>query len=133
MTSKHSQAPVLISQGVFDSVKTFSEFEQRVSALFDTNTKAQGDAFEIFVEAYLATQPILQCQETWLVGDIPVDVRESLNLPNDATGIDGVYRSTLNNLIPYQVKFRSNRPALGFNEVAPLRILANVTAHSGLS
>jgi predicted helicase len=25
----------------------------------------------------------------------------------------------LNNLIPYQVKFRSNRPALGFNEVAP--------------
>lgn len=119
MTSKHSQAPDLVSQGVFDSVKTFSEFEQRVSALFDTNTKAQGDAFEIFVEAYLATQPILQCQETWLVGDIPVDVRESLNLPNDAKGIDGVYRSTLNNLIPYQVKFRSNRPALGFNEVAP--------------
>jgi superfamily II DNA or RNA helicase len=119
MTSKHSHAPVLVSQGVFDLVKTFSEFEQRVSALFDTNTKAQGDAFEIFVEAYLATQPILQCQETWLVGDIPVDVRESLNLPNDAKGIDGVYRSTLNNLIPYQVKFRSNRPALGFNEVAP--------------
>jgi superfamily II DNA or RNA helicase len=119
MTAKHSQAPVLVSQGVFDSVNTFSEFEQRVSALFDTNTKAQGDAFEIFVEAYLATQPILQCQETWLVGDIPVDVRESLNLPNDAKGIDGVYRSTLNNLIPYQVKFRSNRPALGFNEVAP--------------
>ena len=119
MTSKHSQAPVLVSQGVFDSVKTFREFEQRVSALFDTNTKAQGDAFEIFVEAYLETQPILQCQETWLVGDIPVDVRESLNLPNDAKGIDGVYRSTLNDLIPYQVKFRSNRPALGFNEVAP--------------
>ena len=119
MTSKHSQAPVLVSQGVFDSVKTFREFEQRVSALFDTNTKAQGDAFEIFVEAYLETQPILQCQETWLVGDIPVNVRESLNLPNDAKGIDGVYRSTLNDLIPYQVKFRSNRPALGFNEVAP--------------
>ncbi len=119
MTSKHSQAPALVSQGVFDSIKTFSDFEARVSALFATNTKAQGDAFEIFVEAYLATQPILQCQETWLVGDIPVDVRESLNLPNDAKGIDGVYRSMLDNLIPYQVKFRSKRPALGFNEVAP--------------
>ena len=119
MASKHSQAPVLVSQGVFDNVKTFREFEERVSALFETNTKAQGDAFEIFVEAYLATQPILQCQETWLVGDIPVEIREALNLPNDSKGIDGVYRSMLDDIIPYQVKFRSNRPALGFNEVAP--------------
>lgn len=119
MTSKHFQAPVLISQGVFDSVKTFSDFEQRVSSLFNTNTKAQGDAFEIFVEAYFATQLILQCQETWLVGDIPVEIREALNLPNDSKGIDGVYKSILGDYVPYQVKFRSNRPALGFNEVAP--------------
>lgn len=119
MTSKHSQAPILISQGVFDSMKTFDQFEQKVSGLFATNTKAQGDAFEIFVEAYLATQPILQCQEVWLVGDIPVDIREDLNLPNDSKGIDGVYRSMLGTCVPYQVKFRSNRPALGFNEVAP--------------
>ena len=90
-----------------------------MSALFETNTKAQGDAFEIFVEAYLATQPILQCQETWLVGDIPVEIREELNLPNDSKGIDGVYKTMLDGLVPYQVKFRSNRPALGFNEVAP--------------
>ena len=119
MTSKHSQARILISQGIFDSITTFREFEQRVSALFDTNTKAQGDAFEIFVEAYLATQPILQCQETWLVGDIPVEIREALNLPNDSKGIDGVYKSMSDNYVPYQVKFRSNRPVLGFNEVAP--------------
>jgi hypothetical protein len=57
MTSKHSQAPILISQGIFDSVKTFRDLEQRISALIDTNTKAQGDAFEIFVEAYLINQP----------------------------------------------------------------------------
>jgi superfamily II DNA or RNA helicase len=119
MTSKHAQAPLLISQGIFDSVKTFSEFEQKVSDLGEVNTKAQGDAFEIFVEAYLATQPLQQCQETWLVGDIPVEIRESLNLPRDSKGIDGVYKSTLEHFVPYQVKFRSNRPALGFNEVAP--------------
>ena len=94
MTSKHSRAPVLISQGIFDSVKTFRDFEQRVSALFDTNTKAQGDAFEIFVEAYLATQPILQCQETWLVGDIPVEIREALTLPNDSKSIDGILKNS---------------------------------------
>ena len=119
MTSKHAQAPLLISQGIFDSVKTFSEFEQKVSDLGEVNTKVQGDAFEIFVEAYLATQPLQQCQETWLVGDIPVVIRESLNLPRDSKGIDGVYKSTLEQYVPYQVKFRSNRPALGFNEVAP--------------
>jgi superfamily II DNA or RNA helicase len=119
MTSKHYQAPSLISQKTFDGIKSFREFEQRVSNLFETNTKAQGDAFEIFVEAYLATQPILQCQETYLVGDIPVDIRETLNLPNDSKGIDGVYKSMLGDYVPYQVKFRSNRPALGFNEVAP--------------
>jgi len=120
VTSKHGQASLLISQGIFASVKTFRQFEQRVSDLFQTNTKAQGDAFEIFVEAYLATQPLLQCQETWLVGDIPIHVREALNLPNDSKGIDGVYRSSMSDdFVPYQVKFRSNRPALGFNEVAP--------------
>ena len=119
MTSKHVQSSLLISQGVFSSVKTFREFEQRLSNLFQTNTKAQGDAFEIFVEAYLATQPLLQCQETWLVGDIPVHIREKLNLPNDSKGIDGVYRSMSDDFVPYQVTFRSNRPALGFNEVAP--------------
>jgi len=119
MASKHSQAPFLTSKGIFDSIKTFKDFEQRVAALFDTNTKAQGDAFEIFVEAYLHTQPITQCAETWLVGSIPVEVREELNLPNDLKGIDGVLKSISDVLIPYQVKFRSNRPALGFNEVAP--------------
>lgn len=119
MSSKHHQAPVLISQVIFDSIVNFREFEARVSALFDTNTKAQGDAFEIFVEAYLATQPIQQCEETWLVGDIPVGIRDALNLPNDSKGIDGVYKSVSGEHIPHQVKFRSNRPHLCFNDVAP--------------
>jgi superfamily II DNA or RNA helicase len=119
MTSKHLQAPYLISKGVFDSIKSFKDFEERVSLLFESNTKEQGDAFEIFVEAYLLTQPIAQCAVTWLVGSIPVEVRDELNLPNDSKGIDGVFKSTNDVLVPYQVKFRSNRPALGFNEVAP--------------
>jgi hypothetical protein len=33
-------------------------------------------------------------------------------------GIDGVYKSRLDDLIPYQVKFRTNRPRLSFTEVA---------------
>jgi superfamily II DNA or RNA helicase len=61
---------------------------------------------------------MLQCQETWLVGGIPVQVREKLNLPNNSKGIDGVYKTMLGEYVPYQVKFRSNRPTLGYNEVA---------------
>jgi len=119
MASKHSQAPLFLSQGLFDSLQNFRDFEERVTGLLATSTKAQGDAFEIFVEAYLATQPAMQSEESWLVGDIPVEIRETLNLPSDSKGIDGVYRSLAGRYIPYQVKFRSKRPALGFNEVAP--------------
>ncbi len=119
MPSKHSQAGFWVSKGVFDSLTTFAEFEQRVTGLLETNTKAEGDAFEIFVEAYLATQPAMQSEDSWPVGAIPVEIRELLNLPNDSKGIDGVYRSLAGHYVPYQVKFRSKRPALGFNEVAP--------------
>lgn len=119
MPSKHSQAAFWVSKGVFDFLTTFAEFEQRVTGLLETNTKAEGDAFEIFVEAYLATQPAMQSEDSWPVGAIPVEIRESLNLPSDSKGIDGVYRSLAGHYVPYQVKFRSKRPALGFNEVAP--------------
>jgi hypothetical protein len=63
MSSKHNQASLLISQGVFNDLKSFREFELRVSSLSDLNSKAQGDAFEIFVEAYLATQPVIPPQD----------------------------------------------------------------------
>jgi hypothetical protein len=29
----------------------------------------------------------------WLVGNLPLEVRQQLNLPNDAKGIDGVFRT----------------------------------------
>lgn len=118
MPSQHPEARKLISQGVFDSIKSFREFEGRVSKLFEINTKILGDAFEIFVEAYLATQPIMQCAETYLVSQLPLDVRNELNLPNNSSGVDGVYKSNSGVLVPYQVKFRSNRPPLSLTEVA---------------
>ncbi len=118
MPSQHPEAKKLISQGIFDSIKSFKEFEGRVSKLFEINTKTLGDAFEIFVEAYLATQPIMQCAETYLVSQLPLDVRNELNLPNNSSGVDGVYKSNSGVLVPYQVKFRSNRPPLSLTEVA---------------
>jgi predicted helicase len=118
MPSRHSAARDLISRGAFDDLSSFRVLEARLSALGDENSKVVGDAFEIFVEAYLATQPIAQCEEAWLVGQIPLQVRNDLILPHNSTGIDGVYRTKHNSLVPYQVKFRSKRAYLTFTELA---------------
>ena len=119
MPSKHPYAAQLIGRGFYDNLQSFAELEQRITALGDENTKIVGDALEIFVEGYLATQQKLQADTVWLVGQLPLDVRQKLNLPNDAKGIDGVFRTRPGTLIPYQVKFRSHRAYLTFTEVAP--------------
>jgi predicted helicase len=119
MPSKHANAGRLIRRGLYDDLHSFAELEQRISALGDENTKIVGDAFEIFVEAYIATQQKMQVETGWLVGQIPLDIRLKLNLPNDAKGIDGVFGTRTGTLVPYQVKFRSQRAYLTYTEVAP--------------
>jgi hypothetical protein len=49
----------------------------------------------------------MQAEAVWLVGQVPQDIRQQLNLPGDAKGIDGVFRTRAGVLVPYQVKFRS--------------------------
>jgi predicted helicase len=119
MSSKHFNAAQLVKRGLYDNLESFAELEQRISTLGAENTKAVGDAFEVFVEAYLATQQKLQADAIFLVGQLPYEVRNQLNLPNDAKGIDGVFRTRTGILVPYQVKFRSQRAYLTYTEVAP--------------
>ena len=119
MPSKHANAGQLIRRGMYDNLLSFAELEQRISALGDENTKAVGDAFEVFVEGYLATHQKLQADEVWLVGQVPQDIRKQLNLPNDTKGIDGIFRTRTGTLVPYQVKFRSRRAYLTYTEIAP--------------
>ena len=119
MSSKHPYAARLVTQGLYDDLHSFAQLEQRISALGDENTKIVGDAFEVFVEGYLATHQKLQADKVWLVGQLPLLVRQQLNLPSDTKGIDGVFRTRTGTLVPYQVKFRSRRAYLTFTEVAP--------------
>src|SRR5215469_8430948 len=119
MSSKHVNARELIQRGLYDDLRYFSELEQRISALGDENTKIVGDAFEVFVEGYLATHQKMQAETVWLVGQVPLDVRQQLNLPNDAKGIDGIFRTRTGTLVPYQVKFRSQRAYLTYTQIAP--------------
>ena len=119
VSSQHYSAMSLTSRGLYDNVHSFAELEQRIAALGAENTKIVGDAFEIFVEAYLATHQKLQADTVWLVGQVPLEIRKQLNLPKDAKGIDGVFRTRTGSLVPYQVKFRSNRAYLTYTEIAP--------------
>jgi superfamily II DNA or RNA helicase len=118
MSSKHSQAVQLIGRGLYDDLQSFAQLEQRISALGDENSTIVGDAFEIFVEGYLATHQKLQADTIWLVKRVPLEIRQKLNLPNDAKGIDGVFRTRTGTLVPYQAKFRSRRANLTFADVA---------------
>jgi hypothetical protein len=119
MPSKHLNAGQMIRRGLYDDLRSFAELEQRISALGDENMKVVGDAFEVFVEGYLATQQKLQAETVWLVGQIPLGIRQQLNLPNDTKGIDGIFRTRTGTFVPYQVKFRSQRAYLTYTEVAP--------------
>jgi hypothetical protein len=88
MPSIHACASLLIHRDLYDNLHSFAELEQRISALGDENTKIVGDAFEVFVEGYLATHQKMQAETVWLVGQVPQNIRQQLNLPNDAKGID---------------------------------------------
>lgn len=117
MTSKHSSASRLLSASLFDGLNSFSDIEARISAL--PSNKERGDAFEIFAEAYLATQKIAQAQEVWPFEAIPLEQRKTLSLDTGRDmGVDGTYLTIDGELRAYQVKFRSNRPSLTWDELS---------------
>jgi hypothetical protein len=116
MPSRHPRAAALIVAGFYRGLSSFRELEARIAALPEEH--ARGDAFEIFVEGYLWMMRVFQSADVWLVGQVPLDVRRALNLPADAKGIDGVFRTKAGQDVPYQVKFRIGRAMLRVAEVA---------------
>ena len=101
---------------IIRGVRTFTELESRIAAL--SLEKDRGDAFKVFVEAFLATQPIAQAEQVWASDSVPVAIRQQLNLPSSDFGADGVYHDRNGNLVVYQVKFRTGRTSLPWRELA---------------
>jgi len=116
MSALHTKASYWIKRGLFDDLSSFEAFELRVNAILEE--KDRGDAFEIFVEGYLSTQAITQRVRHWVVGSIPLELRERYKLPSDGTGIDGIYETHDGSQVAYQVKYRQKQQ-LTFAEVAP--------------
>jgi hypothetical protein len=55
--AKHRRTRHFVASGLFDEIGSFAELETRISAL--PTKQDRGDAFEVFAEAYLATQKIV--------------------------------------------------------------------------
>ena len=113
---QHPKARLFEAQGLFGGLTNFAELEERIAAL--PTEQDRGNAFEVFAEAYLATQRKHDATHVWPLNAVPTDVLERLNLGARDYGIDGVFRTTLGSYSAYQVKFFTNRPPLTWRQLA---------------
>jgi predicted helicase len=104
----HATAPIIAK--LFADLKTFGQLEERIVAL--PNERARGAAFEVFAEAWLATQRLSQARNLWPADSVPSGVQSKLHLPLKDMGVDGVFDTALDENVCYQAKFRSGRPSL---------------------
>ena len=115
MLAKHKKARYFLDKGLYTGLATFSELEKRISNLPEVE---RGDAFEVFAEAYLNTQKIVQAKNVWPDKEIPQSLRTTLALPPADMGVDGVVEVVDGNYNSYQVKFRSERASLCWAEIS---------------
>ena len=119
----HLKALTFVRQNLFSGIENFSEFEARVASLPDE--KSRGDAFEVFAEAYLATQRKHDTANVWPLTAVPTQTLQTLGLATKDYGVDGVFESLLGHFSAYQVKFRTNRPSLTWRELSTFMALAD--------
>ncbi len=119
----HPKAAAFVSQNLFAGLNSFAELENRIAALSDKQSR--GDAFEVFAEAYLATQRRHEAAHVWPLNAVPSTVLQQLNLGSKDYGIDGVFQTQLGQFNAYQVKFRTDRPALKWRELSTFIGLAD--------
>jgi superfamily II DNA or RNA helicase len=112
----HPKTREIAKSGLFAGVKSFTDLEKRIAAI--PENKGKGDAFEVFAEAYLATQRKHEVGTAWPLDSVPLSVLKKLKLPLKDYGVDGVTSTTLGGHQVYQVKFRSGRTSLTWEELS---------------
>ncbi len=120
----HAGAPFIAE--LFADLNTFEQFEERIIAL--PTERARGAAFEVFAEAWLATQRISQARKIWPADSVPSEIQTKLRLPLKDMGVDGVFDTALDEYVCYQAKYRTGRPSLAWGEIATFFGLADFAA-----
>jgi predicted helicase len=123
---RHLHASSALFTTLFDDLYEFSELEARIEAL--PNERSRGAAFEVFAEAWLATQRLSQARNIWAADSVPTEIQSQLHLPLKDMGVDGVFDTALGEYVCYQAKFRSGRPSLTWSEIATFFGLADFAA-----
>jgi len=114
--ARHPKATFFVQRHLFSGLNSFAELESKIAALPDE--QARGAAFEVFAEAYLATQRKFDAAQVWPYGSVPLDILKNLSLTVQDKGVDGVLQTLLGQFNAYQVKFRTGRPSLTWRELS---------------
>jgi predicted helicase len=122
-TARHPKATFFVQRHLFSGLTSFAELEQKIAALPDEQSR--GAAFEVFAEAYLATQRKYDAAQVWPHGSVPLDILKNLGLTQQDQGVDGVLQTLLGQFNAYQIKFRTGRPALTWRELSTFIGLAD--------
>ena len=127
--SRHTKSSKVVATGIFNRLKSFSDLETRISAL--PSEKERGDAFEVFAEAYLATQPICQVKHVWPQTSAPTTLLNSLALPiSRDMGTDGLVELRDGRIASYQAKFYTGRPSLNWSLLSTFFAISDRVAHT---
>lgn len=119
----HPKAKEFAKSGLFAGLRSFEDLEKRIAAI--PENKMKGDAFEVFAEAYLATQRKHDTHQVWPRSATPLDVLGKLGLGEMDYGVDGVLETLLGDLSAYQVKFRAGREPMTWRELSTFMGLAD--------
>jgi len=122
-TARHPKATFFVQRHLFSGLTSFAELESKIVALPDE--QARGAAFEVFAEAYLATQRKHDAAQVWPHGSVPLDILKNLGLTQQDQGVDGVLQTLLGQFNAFQIKFRNGRPLLTWRELSTFIGLAD--------
>jgi hypothetical protein len=125
MNIKHKKCSYFVNIGLFANLIKFEDLETRIAAL---PQEERGNAFEVFAQAYLATQGVTQATQVWSFDEVPQHVRAELGLSDRDMGIDGVILTNQDIYQAYQVKYRSDRESLTWQEISTFMGLSDRVA-----
>ncbi len=117
LINRHPDTVRFVRTGIFDDILSFEDLDRRLIAL-GSNTES-GSAFEVFVAALLATDPVYQIVALWPKQErtAPAEALNWLGLPATDCGVDGMLVDGNGGITTYQAKFRSSRHRLAYDDV----------------
>ena len=108
---------------IFKGVKDFKTLEKRIEKIDTVNANSlKGDIFEIFIQGLIVNDNNFGAKTVYpSLKQTPIKFRNKINIKTTQDkGIDGIIVTNANEVIPYQVKFRSFREAAEYGDTIKL-------------